>query len=111
MNKILPFFRLEYSAAIPQVVDLQTQIKKNPGAVKTINSLGVLYAKHDLLDKAEKQFQSILGMPEYVPALLNMGNVAVLRGDMEKGLEFCDRAQKPEAGIGQVKGTMVWDED
>jgi tetratricopeptide (TPR) repeat protein len=86
----------------PKVADLQAEIKKSQDSVKAINTLGVLYAKYEQLDKAEAEFQRILARQEYVPALLNLGNIQVLRGDREKAILYYERAAKKEPDNAKV---------
>ncbi len=76
----------------PRVSKLQEQIIKNNNSPKYINKIGVLYARYGSLDKAMDQFNSILNKQEYVPALINMGNIYYLNNEMEKALEYYKRA-------------------
>jgi len=47
--------------------------------VRSINSLGVLHAEYEQLSKATTQFQRVLLESEYMPALINMGNIYFMR--------------------------------
>ncbi len=76
----------------PQVSKLQKQIRKSNNQKKFINKLGVLYARYGLIEKAIIQFNRILEKEEYVPALVNMGNIKYINGDMDGALEFYNRA-------------------
>jgi tetratricopeptide (TPR) repeat protein len=77
-----------------QVATLAAEIKKNGGKAESVNKLGVLYARYGLLDDAETQFTSILKTEEYVPALVNMGNISFLTGSAKKALQYYQRAEK-----------------
>jgi tetratricopeptide (TPR) repeat protein len=67
-------------------------VSKGNGSPSTLNALGVLYARYDLLEKAEVQFQAALETSEYAPALVNQGNLR-LRGKLiEEALGFYQRA-------------------
>ena len=73
---------------------LQADSRKTQGASKAINSLGILYAQYGLYEKARAQFESILSKEEYVPALVNLGNIRKTQGETDAALVFYDRAYK-----------------
>ncbi len=77
----------------PKVSKLQGLIRKSGNNIKYINKLGVLYARYGLIDKATLQFERILKKEEYVPALINMGNIKYLNKDVKGALEYYKRAQ------------------
>jgi len=58
----------------------------------TLNALGVLYARYGLCDEAEARFQSAVEAGEYVPALVNLGNLRLLGNLPEEALGFYQRA-------------------
>lgn len=78
----------------PEMAKLQAEIKQNPNSVSSMNKLGILYAKYNMLDQAEKQFQAVVAKQEYVPALVNLGNISYLRKDMKKATTYYERAYK-----------------
>lgn len=78
----------------PQVAKLQAIIASKKGEPGPVNRLGVLYARYGLSDRAEAQFKQALTGGEYGPALLNLGNVRYLEGDMQGALSFYNRAQR-----------------
>jgi tetratricopeptide (TPR) repeat protein len=80
----------------PKVSSLQAQIRQNNNGSKYINRLGVLYGKYDLIDKATDQFEKILKSDEYVPALINMGNISFLGKDVKGALIYYQRASKKD---------------
>jgi tetratricopeptide (TPR) repeat protein len=74
---------------------------------KYINALGVLYAKYGLLDKAEQQFERAV-RSEYVPAMINLGNVLHLREQYEEALNYYRKAKQKrpssmQAAVGIAK--------
>jgi hypothetical protein len=75
---------------------LEAAIRKSPTDVTLMNRLGVLYAKYDLLDKAEQQFTAAVSRQEFAPALMNLGNIAYLRNDLTKAASFYERAYERE---------------
>ncbi|MGA2611867.1 MAG: tetratricopeptide repeat protein [Spirochaetia bacterium] len=75
-----------------RVASLQNQIDKSPDPRKPRNSLGVLYARYGQYDKAQQEFDKLLAKGEYVPALLNMGNIFYINDQKEKALEYYNRA-------------------
>jgi tetratricopeptide (TPR) repeat protein len=79
-----------------QVQKLQADIKSNPTKYEYVNKLGVLYARYGLTAEAEKEFLK-LDTQDYVPALINLGNLAFLRPDMKTALAYYGRASKKES--------------
>lgn len=76
-----------------KVALIQAEINKSGESSKSINRLGVLYARYGLFDKAEKEFQRLLLKNEtHIHALLNMGNIRFLEQDMDGALEYYERA-------------------
>jgi tetratricopeptide (TPR) repeat protein len=76
-----------------RVAKIQADIKKGETA-KLDNSLGVLYARYGLFDRAEPAFQKSLAKEEYVPALLNLSSIAFSQKEYEKAASYADRASK-----------------
>ena len=70
---------------------------KKPGNQdKALNSLAVLYSRYGLFDKAKKVLNTILANDEFVPALVNMGNIYFVGSQMDKALEYYNRAYKKD---------------
>jgi tetratricopeptide (TPR) repeat protein len=95
----------------PRATEIKARISVSGQDPKLINSLGVLYARYGLSQEAEAQFRLILGRREYLPALLNMGNLALLRGDSRGALAFYNRAvsldrQNPSVLLGLAKAYL-----
>ncbi len=80
----------------PQVSKLQGKIRENKNEPRYVNRLGVLYARYGLMDKAKIQFNKILKSRDYVPSLLNMGNLSLLKKDIKGALAYYQRAAKKE---------------
>ncbi len=79
-----------------QVQKLQADIKANPSTPEYVNKLGVVYARYGLTSEAEKEFLK-LDKQDYVPALVNLGNLAFQKPDMKTALAYYGRACKKEA--------------
>jgi tetratricopeptide (TPR) repeat protein len=79
---------------LPEAARLQAEIDRSRGSPKSVNELGVLYARYGLSDRAEAKFKLVLEGGDYAPALVNLGNVYYLRGETERALPFYERAQK-----------------
>jgi len=80
-------------ALLPQAAKLQEQIRAN-GNPAAINSLGVLYAKYGQAEKAEAAFKQALAKKEYLPALLNLGNLLYIRDQWKDALTYYQRANE-----------------
>jgi tetratricopeptide (TPR) repeat protein len=97
MNKLVSVFSAEVekfvSAEIAgQEAVLLSNVSKTKSGSKAVNSLGVLYSRYGLLDKAQKQFAAVLAKEEYVPSLINLGNLYFMKQDITKALEYYGRA-------------------
>jgi tetratricopeptide (TPR) repeat protein len=78
------------TALVAAVTKASTQTAKS----KAINSLAVLHSRFGLYNQALGEFTQVLAKDEYVPALVNTGNIYFMKGDYEKALTFYDRAAK-----------------
>jgi hypothetical protein len=85
----------------PQASKLKEQIRDSGGSLRLVNSLGVLYARYGLLREAAAQFEQIIRRGEYPAALVNLGNIAYLQGDMREALRYYGRAleRSPENSV------------
>jgi tetratricopeptide (TPR) repeat protein len=79
-----------------RVQTLQGEIKKFPSKPEYVNRLGVLYAQYGLYDNAQTEFLK-LDKQDYIPALINLGNLAFLKPDMKTALGYYGRACKKES--------------
>jgi tetratricopeptide (TPR) repeat protein len=76
----------------PRVAKLQAEIygrEDNRGAV---NRLGVLYAQYGLYGRAETEFRKNVEGEDYLPSLINLGNLYFLRDEMKEAKAYYDRA-------------------
>jgi tetratricopeptide (TPR) repeat protein len=78
-----------------QAAALRQEIARSGGNPKASNKLGVLYARYGLYDRAEPEFQQA-AKTNFVPAIVNLGNLWLLRGDAPRSLSFFELASTRE---------------
>jgi len=98
-SKVIQDFQSDLEALVGREIgtkeaELKSAVAKNPASTKAVNALGLLYARYDLTDKAQTQFQKLIAKDEYVPALLNLGNLSYLKGNFEQAQGYYERAYK-----------------
>ncbi len=76
--------------------DLLTSLRNRPSDARIHNRLGVLYARYGRYKDAEEQLSAALELQPYVPALVNLGNIALLQGELGAAGEFYRRALEEE---------------
>ena len=81
---------------VPQVARLQEEIKRSGATSKNLNRLGVLYARYGKYAEAETEFQKVVRREEYAPTLVNLANIALIRGDAKGAAGFYDRVLKKD---------------
>ena len=70
---------------VPQVQKLLSRMQNGAGTSRQHNTLGMLYARYDMLKEARGQFEKA-SAGDYVPALCNLGNVAFLEKKFEEAI-------------------------
>jgi tetratricopeptide (TPR) repeat protein len=65
-----------------------------PAKEKALNSLAVLHSRFGMYDQAITEYQQILAKDEYLPALINFGNIYFMQAGYDKALEYYNRAAK-----------------
>jgi hypothetical protein len=75
---------------------LQSLLRQSPGDPKLRNRLGVLYARFGLYDRAEAEFKRAAEQQDYIPALMNLGNLHYLREDFTRALAAFQKAADAE---------------
>jgi len=78
----------------PRVSALQKEITSRKTDPRPLNTLGVLYARYGRVDQAAAQFESASRLGEYLPALINLGNIRFVARDFKAALDFYQRAGK-----------------
>jgi len=73
----------------PQIAVLQEKIQRSNNNPKYRNSLAVLYARYGQTGKALAALEEIVtDAGDYVPALMNIGNIYFLESQYEKALDY-----------------------
>ena len=91
----------------PRIRELEGRIAQAKDAQRLYNSLGLLYARFGILDKAEAQFLKSAAIRSYAPALLNLGNVSLLRKAPAKALGYYQQALRQDPGNPNVLAGLV----
>ncbi len=79
------------SSIAPQVARLQAEIQSS-GSVSAMNKIGVIYAKFGQQGKAEEQFKAALAKADYLPAMLNLGNLYFIQENWSEAISYYQRA-------------------
>jgi tetratricopeptide (TPR) repeat protein len=88
-----------------KVQQLQEKIEESESAARWVNRLGVLYAQYGLHERAMIEFERVLKQENYLPALLNIGNVHYLRKDYQRARAYYRQAL--ELGPGDAKTVLA----
>ncbi|TFG62149.1 MAG: hypothetical protein E4H36_08675 [Spirochaetales bacterium] len=80
-----------------QVAEIQALMQQGKDDYKYKNKLAVLYANYGLYDRALEGFKQIVAQREYVPALINIGNIHFLRKEFDSAIAFYDRVLSTDA--------------
>ena len=90
-----------YSSALARFVEQEIGVEsvklidealRSPNDPNPVNKLGVLYARHGLYEKAAAEFEKIIAAGEFMPALVNRGNIHYLEKKWAKALAMYERA-------------------
>lgn len=100
-DKFVSVFKEEIDRFVGQeisnkVAELQAKVRSSSNSPKALNDLGVLYARYGLRDNAERQFEMILRLTDYMPAMVNLGNIKYLKSDFEAAAEYFGQAYKKD---------------
>jgi tetratricopeptide (TPR) repeat protein len=97
-SDVLRAFRLELTKAINAELNARLQglgplPAKGPGFAKASNDRGVLYAKYGMYAEAERDLKAA-AREQYVPAMINLGNVAFIKSDYQTAYGYYTQAAK-----------------
>jgi tetratricopeptide (TPR) repeat protein len=87
-NAIVRFISREIG---PRVQKLLSRMPNGEGTEKQHNTLGMLYARYDMLKEARVEFEKAAAS-SYVPALCNLGNIAFLEKSYEESMQYFEQA-------------------
>ncbi len=73
---------------------LRAQINKSGFNAARGNKLGVLYARYGQFDKAEAEFQKVVAKNEYLPSLINLGNIYLTKDNGAEAFKYFARAER-----------------
>ena len=76
----------------PRVSMIRGKMAESQNNPRWTNKLAVLYARYGLYDKALEYFNEVTAKREYVPSLINTGNIYFIRNEYAKALPFYERA-------------------
>jgi len=94
------FVDREIASALPALLDRR---KSDPDNPKWANRIGILYGRYGKVDEARSEFERALSVdPEYTPALINLGNLDYLAGDISAALAYYEWAQSNDPDDPQV---------
>lgn len=79
---------------LPQIEGLQNQIEGANNKIKLQNKLGVLYARYGMAEEAHSLFDEILEREEYLPAIMNKGNIYFAANDLDLAYDYYERAYR-----------------
>lgn len=80
-----------------QELALQTAVNKattQANKSKALNKLAILHSRFGLYSQAQKEFEQVLAKEDYLPSLINLGNIYFMQDNNEKALEYYNRAAK-----------------
>lgn len=93
-SQIVQIIRAELD---PQLEVLERQIEDRGSSPRLLNRVATLYARFGLYEEAEEVLQRILSDSEYVPAIVNMGNIKIAQGAVAEAVTIFDHALRLEA--------------
>ena len=77
----------------PKIRALESRLETDSHPHRIRNKLGILYARYGLYERAGEAFSAALELsPDYKPALVNMGNLHLLKESYELAVEYFQQA-------------------
>ena len=67
---------------------LAVRFEGNEMDPKYLNSLGLIYSRFGFYDKALDFFDEVISQDDYLPAIMNAGNVCAFQGNMDKAVRY-----------------------
>ncbi len=78
----------------PRIAEIQREIQQGGASARSVNKLGVLYARYGILDSAEREFRRILARESYLPAMINLANTLYLKRELTQALSIFSEAAR-----------------
>ena len=75
---------------------LVARLERRPDDQRVLNRLGVLYARYGRMDEARVRFREANNYGAYIPALVNLGNIAYLEEDYAEARRSWERVLHEE---------------
>ena len=96
-SQVVELFRNDVAQLVDRKIrdretELLAEVSQGRSPAGAQNTLGLLYARHELFDRAELQFRAAVEANESAPALVNLGNLRMREGLAEEALGFYQRA-------------------
>ncbi len=90
--------------------DLLSAIEDDEENKTLINKLGVLYSRYGMYSEAMEQFEKILSRENYLPAMMNKGNIHSILGELDLAEDYYKLAKEmdPENSRILLNLTMVY---
>jgi tetratricopeptide (TPR) repeat protein len=90
-EELLAFVDREIAA---EVASVQVRMDAQPRDPRWPNRLGIVYARYGVDSQAVKYFEQALELrSDYAPAMVNLGNIHYLQGNLFKALDYYEAAQ------------------
>ena len=85
----------------PRIDELQKRMRSSSKPTAFRNKIGILYAQFGQLDEAAREFKAVASSSQYVPALINLGNIYYLKDEMDTAFEYYQKAlgQAPDNAV------------
>ncbi|MCK4516626.1 MAG: hypothetical protein KAU31_15300, partial [Spirochaetaceae bacterium] len=90
--------RIVLQELVPLASALRARMGRSGENPRLLNALGVLYARYGQLQDARQLFTAAVGLSEYVPALVNLGNAHLLAGELDLARAIYERAVAAQPG-------------
>lgn len=84
--------RREIAPRVAALEDDLASASSTVAALRVRNRLAVTYARYGLYDEAAEHLREIVSHHEHVPALVNLANIHLIRGEPARATELYDRA-------------------
>jgi tetratricopeptide (TPR) repeat protein len=79
----------------PRVAQVEAEMAGKGESPSLLNQLGILYARYGITDRAEREFARALALDaEYVPALVNLGNLQFKAQGAKAALGYYEKAYR-----------------